>query len=125
VLNGFDTVQVYDPVTNAWRTSDDPASGLAPMPLPRAGTGKAVFANGEFFVFGGETQDGPGATDDDVFDRVDVYNPLANAWRQTDPMPAARHGIFPLTSANRIYVAAGGTTAGFARSSILEILELT
>jgi N-acetylneuraminic acid mutarotase len=125
VLNGVDAVQVYDPATNAWQTSDDPASGIAPMPLARAGTGKAVFADGEFFVFGGETQDGPGATADGVFDRVDAYDPAANTWRQSAPMPTPRHGIFPAFAGDRIYVAAGGTKAAFSRSSVLEILELT
>src|SRR5207244_1182531 len=41
VANGFDTVEVYDPATNAWATSDDPTSGIAPLPQARGGTGKA------------------------------------------------------------------------------------
>ena len=123
--NGFGTVQVYDPATNTWRTSDDPASGLAPLPQGRGGTGKAVFAAGEFYVLGGETRDdGGGATPDGVYDRVDVYDPSTNAWRAAPKMPTGRHGIFPLLHGDRIYVAAGGTQAGFSRSTLLEILEL-
>ena len=39
---GFDLVQVYDPATDTWDSSDQPGSTLAPMPLPRGGTGKAA-----------------------------------------------------------------------------------
>ena len=125
VLDGFDAVQVYDPLTNSWSTSDAVGSALQPLPQARGGTGKAVFANGEFYVIGGETLTGAGATPDDVYDRVDVYNPATNAWRLAQPMPTARHGIFPLLHDNRIYVATGGTRAGNSQSTLLEILKLS
>lgn len=124
VQNGFATVQVYDPATNTWRSSDQPGSGLTPIPRGRGGTGKAVFAGGEFFVMGGETKDGPGATADRVFDRVDVYNPATTTWRAAPPMPTPRHGIFPVLDGSRILVAAGGTRAAGSRSRAMEILEL-
>jgi hypothetical protein len=38
-------------------------------------------------------------------------------------MPTARHGIFPLQIADRIYVAGGGTKAGFSASNVLEVLN--
>ena len=83
--------------------------------------GKAVHYAGEFYVIGGETLNGPGATPDNVYDRVDIYNPATNTWRLGAPMPTARHGIFPLLNANRIFVAGGGTQAGFSPSAINEI----
>jgi N-acetylneuraminic acid mutarotase len=124
VANGFDTVQVYDPATNTWVTSDDPSARLRPLPQARGGMGKAVFYKGQFYVLGGETLTGAGATASRVYNRVDVYNPLSNTWRLAAPLPTARHGIFPLLYAGRLYVAAGGTRAGSSASSLLEVLNL-
>ena len=58
VANGFADVQVYDPRTDRWTLSD--GSPQAPLALPQArgGMGKAVFLDGEFWVFGGETATG-------------------------------------------------------------------
>jgi hypothetical protein len=52
---------------------------------------------------------------------VDIYNPLTNTWRLGPPMPTARHGIFPLYYAGRIYVAGGGIHSGGSQSTVLEI----
>jgi N-acetylneuraminic acid mutarotase len=120
VANGFNTVQIYDPVTNTW-TSTESGSSVAPLPQARGGMGKAVYYNGEFYIMGGETLDGPGATADHVYNRVDIYNPATNTWRLGPPMPRARHGIFPLYYAGRIYVAGGGVHSGGSQSMVLEI----
>lgn len=122
LANGFDTVQIYDSVTNTWRSSATDA-GIAPLPQARGGMGRAVLHDGEFYVLGGETLDGPGATDKRVYARVDVYNPSTNAWRRSADLPTARHGIFPLERAGRIYVAGGGVEAGNSNSKILEIFN--
>jgi N-acetylneuraminic acid mutarotase len=124
VANGFDTLQVFDPATGAWRTSATPGSGLAPLPQARGGMGKAVFTGGELYVIGGETQTGAGATSRNVYQRVDIYNPQTNSWRLGTPMPTARHGIFPVLLGNRITVAGGGVQAGFSSSSIVETLTV-
>ncbi|QOV91781.1 Kelch repeat-containing protein [Humisphaera borealis] len=121
--NGFNYTQVYDPATNTW-TSSGSGAPLAPLPQARGGTGKAVFANGEFYVMGGETSTGAGATANKVYSRVDIYNPLTNTWRVGSPMPTARHGIFPLYFAGRAYLAGGGTQAGASTSNLLEIYDL-
>jgi N-acetylneuraminic acid mutarotase len=123
VANGFDTVEVYDPVANSW-TSSDSGSGLAPLPQARGGMGKAVFYNGEFYVLGGETLDGSLATSANVYNRMDIYNPLTNTWRLGPIMPTARHGIFPLLHAGRIYVAGGGIQAGGSQSTVIEIFNV-
>ncbi|WP_324650000.1 malectin domain-containing carbohydrate-binding protein [Georgenia sp. H159] len=120
VANGFDTLQVYDPATNTWRSSASSGSGLAPLPQARGGMGKAVWYDGEMYVIGGETQNGAGATANRVYNRVDIYNPATNSWRLGTPMPTARHGIFPLLVGNRIVVAGGGVTAGFSHSTVVE-----
>jgi len=121
--NGFNYVQIYDPATGVWISSSDPGSTIAPLPQARGGMGKAVYFNGEFYVIGGETQNGAGATANLVYNRVDVYNPVTNAWRLGAPMPTARHGIFPVQVAGRIYVAGGGVHNGNSSSTVLEILD--
>jgi N-acetylneuraminic acid mutarotase len=125
--NGFNTVQIYDPATNTWRSSETPGSGIAPLPQARGGTGKAVYANGEFYVMGGETQNGAGANSFHTYSRVDIYNPVTNTWRRGPDMITGRHGIFPVYSAGHIYVAGGGPRSmqiGFNASNILEIMDI-
>lgn len=124
VGNGFDHVQIYDPGSNTWESGTDPGSTLTPLPQARGGSGKAVFFDGEFYIMGGETLNGPGATPQGVYDRFDVYDPVANTWQSVAAMPTARHGIFPLLHAGRIYVAGGGITSGNSQSSVLEIYHL-
>lgn len=124
VANGFDTVQIYDPATDSWESSLDPASTLAPLPQARGGMGTAVYAGGEFWVMGGETLDGAGATADHVYDRVDIYNPVTNSWRAGPPMPTARHGIYPVLDGTRIRVVGGGVESGDSSSTADEVLDL-
>jgi N-acetylneuraminic acid mutarotase len=121
VANGFDHVQIYDPATNTWSASFDPGSTIAPLPIGRGGTGKAVFYKGEFYVIGGETLNGPGAQPGNVYNRVDVYDPVTNTWRLEAKLPTARHGVFPVIYQGKIYVAGGGVNAGFSNSNVLEI----
>ena len=126
--NGFDTVQVYDPLTNTWQSSDDLNAVLAPLPRARGGMGKAAFAFGEFYVLGGETRNGPGATADGVYDRVDVCDVATNSWRLAPPMEVPRHGIFPVVreqvADGRVYrtvwVAGGGVRAAGSQSTVFD-----
>lgn len=115
VGNGLDTTMVYDPVANTWETSL--TSSLAALPERRGGMGKAIWYRGEFYVFGGETLNDPDANPNNVYDRVDVYRPATNAWRLEAPMPNPRHGIFPVLFQGHMFIAAGGTQAGFAQST--------
>lgn len=123
VGNGVGIVQVYDPARNKWTSSRERT--IAAMPIGRGGTGKAVYDGGKFYVTGGETTDGPGATDNGVYKRVDVFDIRTNSWSQGPAMPTARHGVFPVLHAGRIYVAAGGVRSGFSSSAITEVLQLT
>ncbi len=120
VANGFADVQIYDPATNQWRTSADPGAGIAPLPQPRGGMGKAVYLAGSFYVLGGETRDGPGANAERVYARVDIYDPARNQWHRGRDMPVPRHGIFPVEVGGRIFVAGGGTKAGRSRSTTFD-----
>ena len=124
LANGFDDVQIYDPATGAWTASGAGSSAPLPLPQARGGMGKAVFDGGEFWVFGGETLDGPGATGKGVYDRVDIYDPVSNRWRAGPPMPTGRHGIFPVLVGDRIYVVAGGVHSSTSASRVAEVLDL-
>lgn len=124
LANGFDEVQIYDPASDTWVVSGVGNSTPARLPQARGGMGKAVFDGKEFWVFGGETLDGAGAERHGVYNRVDVYDPVANRWRNGPAMPTARHGIFPLKVGDRIFVIAGGTKAMTSSSTIAEALDL-
>jgi N-acetylneuraminic acid mutarotase len=121
VSNGYDTVQVYDSVTATWATS---FGSIAPLPQARGGMGRAIYLNDEFYVMGGETATGAGATAANVYARVDVYNPATNTWRRTRDMGVARHGIYPVEDEGRIYVACGGDKVAASKTPVMEILDL-
>ena len=114
--DGFDVVQIYDPATDTWDASGQGGSSLTPMPQGRGGTGRAVWYQQEFYVFGGESSSA-------VFADVFVYDPSANTWRTDESMPTARHGTFPLRFQNRLFVIGGGTTSGFSSSDVVEIFQ--
>jgi N-acetylneuraminic acid mutarotase len=82
--------------------------------------GKAVFFRGEFYVFGGETLDDPDANPNNVYDRVDVYNPATNSWRLEATMPNARHGIFPVLYQGHMFLAGGGTQSANSQSRFFD-----
>jgi len=114
--DGFDVVQVYDPLTDAWDASGQGGSTLTPMPQGRGGTGRAVWYQDEFYVFGGESSSA-------VFAEVFVYDPVANTWRMDEGMPTARHGTFPVRFQSRLFLIGGGTTFGFSASDLMEIFQ--
>ncbi len=120
VANGYDSLMVYDPLANTWTWSGGGGSTLAPLPEARGGMGKALWLRGEFYVFGGETLDDPDANANGVYDRVDVYDPLANTWRSERPMPNPRHGIFPVLYQGHVFLAGGGTMSANSQSTLFD-----
>ncbi len=125
VAPGHDDVFVYDPATDTWDWSALPGSRVAPLPVPRASMGRAVFRDGEFFVMGGESKDGVGANQLGTYDRVDVYDTELGIWRTDALMPTARQGMYPvLLDDDTIAVAGGGLTPGGAMSDVFETLAL-
>lgn len=121
VSNGYDAVQIYDTITGDWTTSM--AGHVAALPQARGGMGKAVYLDGELFVLGGETATGDGATNGNVYARVDVYNPSTDSWRRAPDMAVARHGVFPVQVDGRVYVAGGGDKAAVSGSRVMEIYD--
>jgi N-acetylneuraminic acid mutarotase len=85
--------------------------------------GKAVFLHGEFYLLGGETLDHSGTSTGRVYDRVDIYDPVANQWRAGPPMLVPRHGISAVLLDDRIYVAGGGVRVGQSASATLTVLR--
>lgn len=124
VANGFADVQAYDPLTDTWDSSTLGGSQLESLPIGRGGTGKAVWHRGEFYVFGGETLNGPGAVSGNVYERVDIYRPSTHTWRLGTPIPTPRHGIFPLKRNGNAYLVGGGQVAGGSKSSVAELYLL-
>jgi N-acetylneuraminic acid mutarotase len=121
---GFNDVQIYDPVSNAWQWSGQPGSTIPPLPQARGGMGKAAHYGNEFYVMGGETTNqGTGQVAGNVYNRVDVYNPFSKTWRLETPMPTARHGIFPVVGDGKILVAGGGVHSSISSSKVFEVFS--
>jgi N-acetylneuraminic acid mutarotase len=120
VADGFGDTQIYDPETDRWASAGSGVA-LAPLPQARGGMGKAVYLDGRFYVFGGETKTDTAHTQNRVYSRVDVYDPAGNSWAAADVMPVARHGVFPLVVSGRIYLAGGGVTAGHSESTAFDV----
>ncbi len=124
VAIGFDDVQIYDPVSNAWNTSFDPGSTIPALPQRRGGMGKAVFFEGEFYIMGGETtEEGVGQVVGNVYNRVDVYNPVTQTWRLEAPMQTPRHGHYPVVLDRAIYVPGGGESSGYGLSDVMDVFR--
>jgi N-acetylneuraminic acid mutarotase len=120
VATGHDSLMIYDPAANSWTWNGAGGSTLVPLPEARGGMGKAVWMQGEFYVFGGETLDDPDANPNHVYDRVDVYKPATNTWRLERPMPNPRHGIFPVLYQGHVFLAGGGTHSGNSQSTVFD-----
>ena len=122
VADGFADVQIYDPRNNSWTVSDGSSGAPRPLPQARGGMGKAVWLNGEFWVMGGETLNGAGASKGHTYGRVDIYDPQQNVWRAGPPLLMGRHGIFPVTDEGMIVMAGGGTTSGSSSSRYVDVI---
>ena len=114
VSDGFNDVQIYDPVSNTWQWSGASGSTIPPLPQARSGMGKAGFCGNEFYVIGGENTTS-------VYNRVDVYNPTSQTWRLEAAMPTALHGISPVMTDGKIFVAGGGVQVGQSTSTTFQI----
>ena len=124
------TVEVYDPSSNSWRSSNDPpGTAGAPAPMPTARHGLAVAAvNGKIYGIGGHG--GP----NQELNTVEAYDPATNTW-STDvevvspkgvvlhiplaPMPTARSDL-AAADANGLIYAVGGTSATATPSNTTE-----
>ncbi len=109
-------IQVYDPTTDQWLHSGA-SPALEAMPLGRGGTGRAVYWQGEFYIFGGAlTTD----TLSVVLDLVDVYDPSTLTWRQEATLPTGRHGISPVLFEGRTFLFGGSAQFGVKPTALAE-----
>jgi N-acetylneuraminic acid mutarotase len=113
-------VQIYDPQSDTWTSGAAAGATGAEMPLPRSTMGRAIYANGEFYLIGGSERAGAAAA---ISGRVDIFSPTQQSWRSGRAMPSPRQGGFPLLIADRIYMA-GGAQAGAAPTPILDIYNI-
>jgi N-acetylneuraminic acid mutarotase len=117
VIGGFgstgeptDTVEVYDPATDAWRT-------VAPLPIAVHHAAAAV-AEGRLFVVGGYTG---GRLKWTPLGTTFEFDPAENTWRGRSQMPSPRGGLAAAAVAGRIY-AVGGSGDGVSNAN--EIYDL-
>jgi N-acetylneuraminic acid mutarotase len=88
------TVQVYNPVSDAWELA-------TPLPLPLNHNMSAT-VNGKLYMIGGQLTDaGAGNFSDRVFE----YDPETKEWRERARMPAARGAGVAVVADGKIYVA--------------------
>lgn len=106
VYENQNTLEVYSPRTDTWRT-------LSAMPSRRGGLAAAE-AQGKLYVFGGEGFDFGG----EVYSNNEEYDPTTDTWRTMAPMPTPRHGLGAATVNDTIYLIGGGPVAGFSTSSV-------
>lgn len=105
-----DNTEEYDPTTAMWRQR-------APIPVARGGIGSGVI-DGRIVVFGGEGQS-PNAFG--TFNDVHAYDPASDTWLELPEMPTARHGLYGIVVANRLFAPGGGPRAGAFFSDVHEV----
>ena len=74
-FNNFTVIEIYDPATNTWSSSDS-----FTLPWPAAGHGTAVIDD-NLYVFGGYS-------DDDIHPRTHRYSFKDNSWQAMTPLPS-------------------------------------
>lgn len=91
-----DAAEVYDPAFDSWRQ-------LKPRPV--AGRGAAAAGLGDsLYVAGGCAGEGDGAA---VLDRVDRYDPAADAWTPIAPLPVPLCGLTLVAYGDRLFAIGG------------------
>lgn len=108
VVDGtLDTLEIYDPITDAWSFGANMPTGRRTMSV---GT-----LNGRIQAIGGEA---PAATANEE------YNPATDSWRTLPDIPTARHGAAVATIDNVIYVAGGGPQTGSSFTDVVEAFDI-
>ena len=85
-----------------WRTSG------ARMPTARGGIAAGV-VGAKVYTFGGE---GNVKADSGVFDQVEAYDTVADAWESVGTMRIPRHGTYAVGVRGKVYIPGGGLKQG-------------
>lgn len=107
-LTNMDDNSVYDPKSNKWIE-------LESMQIRRSGF-TASEANGQIFVFGGQTPQG-------ATDKVERYDSLVNKWFPVEDMQYERSGATAMNYNDQIYII-GGQQKGLKALNVNEILNV-
>ena len=97
----LDTVEIYDPITDTWRTGP-------PLPRPRIGAATAII-DGGIYLAGGYTWDGETSG---YLDRLDRFDTATETWTELPPMPTPRSLCTGAALDGKFYVIAGRTERG-------------
>jgi N-acetylneuraminic acid mutarotase len=92
-VNGYTSIEEYDPETNSWDIKES-------MPTGRAFIGKGV-VEGKIYIIGGSILFGSALT------AVEMYDPQTNEWTSKAGLPSGRHGVGSCAVDGRIYVIGG------------------
>ena len=106
------TVDVYD------LTANKKLANAADLPNPRGGLASGVL-NGRIIVLGGEGAVS-GATNGNVFDLTQAYDPATGAWASLPNMITARHGIAAGVVNGVLEAAGGGTQMAKSSTDVVE-----
>ncbi len=103
----FDTIEVYDPVSNQWDTAPK-----APMPTKRE-SASAIAINGKLYVVGGSVRN-PNNPHVDywVTGALEVYDPTTDSWATKAPMPTPRTTAAVRVIGGMLHVVGGDPIGG-------------
>lgn len=109
-----DALEAFDTSTESWTT-------LAPMPGgSRGGMGAAV-VDGLIYVIGGRTGSSPGTGT--ALDLNEVYDPLADSWDTLAPMPTAMMDNYAVVPWGTDIYVFGGATDGSTMSGLVQVYD--
>ena len=60
-----------------------------------------------------------------TFPQNEEYDPVADTWRQLNPMPTPRHGTASGTIDGVVYVVGGGATAGSSFTNLKQAFSIS
>lgn len=92
--NVLNSVELFDPAMGTWSISE-----VAPMNIARYNASAVVY-EGKIYVTGGRNES-------EVFDEVEVYDPVQNSWQAVNEMRKDREGHSTILFGGKIYAIGG------------------
>lgn len=110
--DSLDSHDIYDPKTGTWTPA-------APLATKRNAAAAAVL-DGHIVVIGGRAP-GIRANDQTSLASCEVYDPVADSWREGPPLPQARASLAAVTLRGSVYALGGESTPGGVRASVTRL----